>query len=83
MRIGYGGGGSYHINRTNIPITRSLLHDWDAMLLRTTITEKRNDRSRRRAFTEIQRGGGGTAHKQNDTYSFLFSSISPVFHPAD
>jgi hypothetical protein len=74
-----GSGGSYSINKTNIPITQSLLHEWDAMLLRTAVTEKRNYRSRRRAFTEIQRGG--TLYERTHMCSFLFSSLSPIFDP--
>ncbi len=39
------------IERTNIPITRSMLHDWDHLLWKS----KKQEKGKRRAFTEVCR----------------------------
>jgi hypothetical protein len=39
------------IERTNIPITRSILHEWDHLLWKS----KKQEKGKRRAFTEVCR----------------------------
>lgn len=36
------------VERTNIPITRSILHEWEHLLWKT----KKQEKGKRRAFTE-------------------------------